>query len=168
MRKLDIKEILVPALSLFLICAAVAGALALVNSVTAESIAAGALREADDARQVMFPGSAFEDRGNCFIAKKDGAPIGYCVDSEAQGYGGLIKISVGLDLRGTIVAVQVIACDGETPGLGQKVKEESFLGQFTGGKDAVTVDSITGATISSRAVEQAINEALRIYREVAS
>jgi len=54
----------------------------------------------------------------------------------------------------------------ETPGLGSKITEEAFTGQFIGletgdvalSKDGGRIDAITGATISSRAVTEAIQE----------
>ena len=175
-RKLDIKEILAPALSLFVICLVFAGALAVVNSVTAGPIAANLVGGADAARQEIFPGASFEDRGDYFIAKKDGKAIGYCIDAEAQGYGGVIKITAGLDTQGNVIKVQVLSCDGETPGLGQKIKEESFLAQFVGsggfflkgdaGASVSTpVDGIASATYSSRGVVLAVTQAIQIWSD---
>ncbi|MCL2105865.1 MAG: FMN-binding protein [Oscillospiraceae bacterium] len=166
MPRLSLKEILKPALTLTLICLCVAGALAAVNALTAAPIAANEKRGADLARQQIFPGAEFESGGDYFIAKKDGAVIGYCVETEAQGYGGAIKVATGLGPQGDIVRVQVVACDGETPGLGTKVKEEGFLGQFIGQKNAAGVDDIASATYSSRGVVHAVNQALEIYGEV--
>jgi len=168
MRKLNPKEILVPALSLFVICVVIAGALAAVNAVTAGPIAENLKKKAEAARQEIFPGASFEARkareDTYYIASKDGALLGYCIDSEAQGYGGAIKLTVGLDAQGAVVKVQVVNCDGETPGLGQKVKEVGFLSQFTGGKGSVEVDSIASATYSSKGVQAAINKALALYQ----
>ena len=165
-KKLDLKEILFPTLSLFVICLVISGALAAVNAVTAGPIAANEKLEADAARQALFPGASFEARDDYIIAMKDGVPMGYCIDAEAQGYGGAIKVAVGLDVDGNVVKVQVVSCDGETPGLGQKVKEEGFLAQFIGKKDADSFDGIASATYSSRGVADAVNQALEIYREV--
>jgi len=165
-KKLDLKEIFFPTLSLFVICLVIAGALAGVNAVTKEPIAANEKSGADIAREGIFAQASFENCGDYYIARKDGELLGYCIDSQAQGYGGPIKITVGLDAKGCVVKVQVINCDGETPGLGQKVKEEGFLQQFIGKKDAVQVDSIASATYSSQGAADAVNKALEIYREV--
>jgi len=167
-KKLELKEILFPTLSLFLICFVMTGALALVNSITKEPIAANEKLTADAAREEIFPGARFVENGGCFTAMdQNGVPVGYCIDSEAQGYGGAIKVAVGLDVNGNVLKVQVINCDGETPGLGQKVKDEGFLSQFIGGRESVEVDAIASATYSSKGVAAAINQALEIYREVA-
>jgi len=166
-KKLELKEILFPTLSLFLICFVMTGALAVVNAVTRDPIAANEARAADLARESIFPGARFVENGGCFTAMdQNGTPIGYCIDSEAQGYGGAIKVAVGLDVNGNVMKVQVVSCDGETPGLGQKVKDEGFLAQFIGGRESVEVDSIASATYSSKGVAAAINQALEIYREV--
>ncbi|MDR2687433.1 MAG: FMN-binding protein, partial [Oscillospiraceae bacterium] len=163
---LDLKEIFFPALSLFVICLVIAGALAGVNAVTKEPIAANEAKAADAAREEIFPGARFVDNGGYFTAMdQNGAPVGYCIDGEARGYGGPVKVTVGLDAEGLIVKVQVVNCDGETPGLGQKIKEEGFLKQFLGKKDAVEVDSIASATYSSKGAQAAVNQALRIYEE---
>jgi electron transport complex protein RnfG len=165
-KKLDFKEILFPTLSLFLICFVMTGALAVVNAITKEPIAANEKLAAAAAREDIFPGARFEDKGGYFIAiGRDGAPAGYCIDGEAQGYGGPVKVTVGVDAEGSIIKVQVVNCDGETPGLGQKVKEEGFLQQFAGKSNMVEVDGIASATYSSKGVEAAINLALQIYDE---
>jgi len=164
--KLNFKEILFPALSLFVICLAFAGALAGVNAVTKAPIEASEAKAADAAREEIFPGARFVDNGGYYAAMdQNGTPLGYCIDGQAQGYGGLIQVTVGLDMHGAVMKVQVISCEGETPGLGTKIKEESFLKQFLGQKDAVKADSIASATYSSQGVENAVNMALEIYRE---
>jgi electron transport complex protein RnfG len=178
-KKLDLKEILLPTVSLFAICLVMTGALAAVNAVTEEPIAANLAAGADAARQEMFEGARFEDNGDYFTAMgQNGALLGYCVDTEAQGYGGVIQVTVGLDPQGGILKVQVVAADSETPGLGQKVKEEGFLKQFIGGFNfflkgdlsfvsaATQIDGIASATYSSQGVAEAVNRALEIYREV--
>ena len=166
--KLDIKEILIPAVSLFAICLVIAGALAAVNAVTAGPIAANMAAGADAARQEIFPGARFEDRGAYFTAyAQSGGLLGYCVDTQAQGYGGAIQVAVGLDPDGGVLQVRVVAADSETPGLGQKVKEASFLDQFKGKTDAFAlgggIDGIASATYSSQGVVNAVNLALEIY-----
>jgi hypothetical protein len=78
-----------------------------------------------------------------------------------------------------IIAVDVFYNDEETPGLGKNTSNESFRDQYKGlsinedivvSKDAgsgnaQTVDAVTSATISSRAVTKAVNAAVEIYNE---
>ena len=164
--KSNLKEILIPTVSLFVICLVFTGALAVVNMVTEEPIAANMAAKANAARQEIFGGARFTDNGDYFTAmEQNGTLLGYCMETRAQGYGGVIEVTVGLDPEGRVLKVQVVNCDNETPGLGQKIKEESFLKQFTGGRDTVRADSIASATYSSQGVVNAVNRALEIYQE---
>jgi Na+-translocating ferredoxin:NAD+ oxidoreductase subunit G len=102
-----------------------------------------------------------------FEASKDKKLIGYCVRVVGAGYNGYIRMIAAIDLAGTIQGLEVLE-HSETPGLGAKInelkpgeRESWFLKQFKG-KSARTIavkkdiDAITGATISSRAVTDAI------------
>ncbi|MDD5173319.1 MAG: RnfABCDGE type electron transport complex subunit G [Candidatus Omnitrophota bacterium] len=104
-----------------------------------------------------------------FEALKGRTVAGYCVRVTGNGYNGPIRMIAGVDLDGTIEGVSVLE-NSETPGLGAKINEirpgESepwFLKQFKG-KSAGTIaiksniDAITGATISSKAVTDAIRK----------
>ncbi|MEI6578832.1 MAG: FMN-binding protein, partial [Eubacteriales bacterium] len=65
----------------------------------------------------------------------------------------------------------------DSPGLGMNAKNSSFLSQYIGKRDIVTVttgtpgkfeiQAITGATISSNGVTNAVNVALNLYKSVA-
>ena len=103
------------------------------------------------------------------------AKVGIVVRSGRHGYGGPVPVLVGLDLAGRIVGIKVAsASEGlrETPGLGLKATEEAFWKQFLGAdstvalrKDGGTIDAISGATITSRAVARGVAEAIRKYSE---
>ena len=101
-----------------------------------------------------------------------GAVVGYVINSLSNdSYGGAVKISVGLDADGVIAGVGIREIN-DTPGLGLKAKEPDFLNQYTGKQvDSLVVtktgaaadneiDSISGATITSDAVTNAVNAAL--------
>ncbi len=120
------------------------------------------------------PGTAGEIE--YFEALKGSTLIGYCLKVTGFGYGGYIRIIVGIDTAGVIKGVRILEHQ-ETPGLGSKINEVRpgdgepyFLKQFRG-KDATTVaakhniDAITGATISSKAVTCAINNAVSEFLE---
>lgn len=91
-----------------------------------------------------------------------------------QGYSGLIKLMVGLDTRGVINNIAVLE-QKETPGLGTKITTEKFLQQYRGKdpgkwkllvkKDGGQTDAITGATISSRAFNDAVQKAYDVYQK---
>ena len=82
-----------------------------------------------------------------------------------NGFGGRIEMMLGLMVDGTINKYKIIE-QKETPGLGTKITESRFSDQFHGmnpGKmvfkvkqDGGEIDAITAATISSRAVVDAI------------
>ena len=94
-----------------------------------------------------------------------------------NGFGGRIELIVGFFLDGTINKYKVIS-HKETPGLGTKVAEEKFSSQFQGlnpGKgyfkvkqDGGEIDAVTAATISSRAVVDAIQKAYDAYNKLST
>ena len=79
------------------------------------------------------------------------------------GYGGPVLVSVGLDASGAIGSLTVgRARFAETEGVGGKIRDEAFTGQFIGKTPPLTlndVDAVAGATISSQAAVDAVNQA---------
>jgi electron transport complex protein RnfG len=102
-----------------------------------------------------------------------GGRVGFAVSGTGNGFQEPITVMFGYDAaERKVIAMKVIA-NKETPGLGDKiVKDTMFVGEFAGagsplagvkrgnGKTASDVEMITGATISSRAVIQIINDAI--------
>jgi RnfABCDGE-type electron transport complex G subunit len=121
-----------------------------------------------------------------------GTVLGYAALGEAQGYGGKIKVMVGMNAGATaIVGLAIVPPLSETPGLGTRVAEvksndtwfnkltgktpegpeetvPEFLKQFIGltpaeatleGGAGKGIQAITGATISSRGVTNAVRAA---------
>ena len=86
-----------------------------------------------------------------------------------NGFGGKIELMVGLLKNGIINKVSILS-QAETPGLGANMVNDKFKGQFDGKdpkqftlrvkKDGGDVDAITAATISSRAVSEALQRAV--------
>jgi len=104
-----------------------------------------------------------------YPGKKDGELIGYAVKTfTMQGFSGLISLMVGLLPDGTINKIQVLE-QKETPGLGTKMTEPSFMNQFLGKnpaefrlvvkQDGGEIDAITASTITSRAFCDALQRA---------
>lgn len=178
-KKLTPKAILLPTLSLFLICLVVTAALAVTNSVTAEKIAANEAQSKQESMFSVVSGAAsFEEwiEDVMYIGSdSSGKVAGYAISTSAQGYGGSVKVMTGIDPEGRIIGVDVFYNDDETPGLGKNTSNSSFRDQYKGlladGKisvskdssDGQTVDAVTSATISSRAVTRAVNEACEIF-----
>ena len=181
--KITPKAILIPTISLFLICLFVTAALALTNSVTADKISANEQASKEQSMQTVCPDAAtFEEVITDVMYKgvdDSGNTVGYAISTATQGYGGQVKVMTGIDTEGSIIAVDVFYNDDETPGLGKNTSNASFRDQFKGltvnedivvSKDntagnAQTVDAVTSATISSRAVTKAVGEACHIYNE---
>ena len=160
--------------TLFLITAIVAMALAAVNSVTAPAIAQLNYEKTQAAIQAVLPGGGDEidftdDTGLVSVVYKGEA--GYAVQVAPGGFDGPITMMVGVDFEGNILGISVIK-HTETAGLGAVAAAktsagEAFRGQFVGQsgsvsvtKDGGQIDSITGATITSRAVCVGVQAAL--------
>ena len=165
------------ALTLFLISAVTAGLLAGVNAVTAPIIDELNAQKQIDAMAAVVPDADtavkmdYVDPSGQILAvyKTDTA---YAVQVAAPGgFGGTLEMMVGVDLAGNVLGVSIIN-HSETAGLGAVAAENTskgnaFRGQFNGSsgsvavvKDGGTIDAITGATITSRAVCNGVNAAL--------
>ena len=101
-----------------------------------------------------------------YMIYSNGAEIGFAFLAVGKGYGGLIDILVGLENETTIKGVTIVS-HLESPGLGARITESVFTDQFIGvnitdialTQKGGEIDAITGATISSRAVVEAIRAA---------
>jgi Na+-translocating ferredoxin:NAD+ oxidoreductase subunit G len=172
-------------LTLTVICLVAGVFLGVVNALTDAPIAA-ALREEKLAaiRAVLPPFDNTPDTDTVtvkevgrdwtfFIGRKGGAYSGTAFTTASpNGYGGTITVMVGVDAAQRVNAI-VILGQKETPGLGARIAEEGFRAQFAGRSIADTVwavrqdqgdiDAITAATISSRAVVEAVKAGLDVY-----
>lgn len=149
---------------LALICVVAAGLLAAVNSFTRPRIIAQAQAEEEAALKEVMPEAVhFEPvKSDADILyykahDKQGKFIGVAFKSAGKGYSSTIETLVGILKDGTIVAIKVLS-QNETPGLGAQVAESKFTGQFKNKKDLNDVQAITGATISSKAVIEAVKK----------
>lgn len=185
----QLRSIIKPALVLFIICFIVTAALALTYAITKDTIAERAELDAVNARrEVLVDASDFKimDNYKSFVEKnkeldiikevyegiKDSSVIGYVFSVESKGYGGIMKITVGVNVKGEITGVK-IGDNSETPGLGSKASDKRFLSQFINiipseplkvvkakkVKDE-EIAAVSGATISSKAVTKAVQAAV--------
>jgi electron transport complex protein RnfG len=115
-----------------------------------------------------------------YRALKDAKPVALVMSVIApDGYSGSIKLLVGINTDGTLSGVRAVA-HRETPGLGDAIEEQrsDWVQQFNGAslenppldrwkvrKDGGDFDQLTGATITPRAVVQAVRNALLYYRQ---
>ena len=156
---------------LFLISAITALALGLVNYVTAPRIAAIEAEKSRAAMEEVLPADSYEEvdytGGDSLVAKVYKAgDAGYVVEVIPSGFGGAIDMMVGVDMNGTVTGVSIIDMS-ETSGLGTNASKEEFRSQFVGAtgsvavtKDGGSIDALTGATVTSRAVSNGVNAAL--------
>ena len=190
MPKINAKDILIPTVALVLICGVSTALLATTNEITKEPISQAEAQTKQTSMNSVSPDGTVEyepvsiddSSAECYRAKDaSGKVIAYAVSTSAKGYGGTIKIMTGFDVKGNIIGVNVYDNSTETPGLGAKTSEDVFSDQFkdrssengfTVAKDADKnpgkdpVDAVTGATISSRAVVKAVNQAVEIFNQV--
>ncbi len=173
------KQMLKLILPLTVIAAVCAALLALVDAVTRGPIADIATLRANAAARAVMPATVTALDVRCDPADTNVAivvgyadasrakPVAYAVPGVSpNGYGGDIRLMVGLDAAGAVVTYRVLAAN-ETPGLGSKLGDVPFVAQFAGRpaatlkvkKDGGDVDAITGATITSRAVCAALADA---------
>ena len=140
--------------------------LMLVNSITSPIVKNMQVEEIKNTLRSIFPEmSEYELEDEVYIIYEDGEKAGYAFMASGSGYGGNIDIMVGLDSGFGIKGVSILS-QTETPGVGNKITESSFTDQFKGlsasdialKSEGGKIDAITGATISSRAVVDAIKE----------
>ena len=169
--KKSFNEIIKPVLVLVCICLVVTALLAYINSVTSPIIAKAEQEKTEQAMsEVLFEADGFEkleienlpDRVTEVYSATNGA--GYVFMLTTKGYGGDMKLICGMDADGVIEQCKTLL-HAETSGLGSKTAEDPYRNQYCG-KSAETlgeVDAITGATISSNAYKNAIEDAFKAY-----
>ena len=161
--------------------------LGIVYDVTKEPIAQAQERTKQKAFQTVLPeaseftSSNFDEKEAAKILKENGYTDDITEVAEAinvtshEGYGGDIEISVGIASDGTVKGIEMLSI-GETAGLGMKAKDAEFKDQFrdkkvqkftytkNGEKGDDKIDAISGATITTNAVTNAVDSALIYYQ----
>jgi len=113
------------------------------------------------------------------IAKdQNGEVVGYVMNViNNEGYGGDVKIAVGIRVDGTVNGYSVLSLN-ETAGLGMKAQDAAFKDQFSnkqveefvvtknGAKEENEIDAISGATITSNAVTNAVNASIVYFNSI--
>lgn len=186
MKQSKVKEIVIPALSLFIICIVVTALLGLTNAVTAPKIEELAVETQEAAKkEVLADAASFGDaeqtqlNGTTYTYYKglaaDGSVMGYVVETVSKGYGGDISLMVGVAVDGTVQGVSILSIN-ETAGLGMNAENPEFLGQFLGksgtigvqknGSSDTEIQALTGATITSEAMADGVNQALFVCEQL--
>lgn len=188
-------------LALFLITLVAGISLAFVNEVTKEPIAKAQDKARLEAYEVVYPNAQFDAVENsdeiiknsasslkkdnlsqCTVddvlkaTDKSGNTIGYVFSATSpSGYGGDVKVAVGVSSKTNKITGFTVLSHSETAGLGAKATEDDFKSQFigksakginytkNGASSDTEIDALSGATITSNAVCEAVNSALSVY-----
>lgn len=168
-----------------LVCSALLGG---VNAATKDAIDKAVMDKVNKSIALVVPSFdnvPSEEKFNVIVgadsfavypAKKAGQIVGYAVETfTSKGFGGTIKLMVGFDMDGNIVNTSVLS-HSETPGLGSKMTESKFAGQFCGKNPATfklqvrqnggDVDAITASTITSVAFCDAMEKAYQVFVQI--
>lgn len=188
-------------LALFVITLVAGVSLAFVNEVTKEPIAKAQDKARLEAYEVVYPNAEFkvmdnsdeilkasskslekENLSQCSVddvlaaTDKNGNLIGYVFSATSpSGYGGDIKVAIGVSNKTNKITGFTVLSHSETAGLGAKATEDEFKSQFigksanginytkNGAANDTEIDALSGATITSNAVCEAVDSALAVY-----
>ncbi len=157
---------LYPVILLTIVILASVVLLSFTNLYTKDLIAEQALAQMKSQLQTMFPDmTSFGAQNDIFIVKAGDKTIGYAFVANGKGYGGTISILVGLQDASTLKGISIIS-QSETAGLGSRVTLPKFTSQFAGKNindvnlkaAGGQIDGISGSTISSKGVVNAVRE----------
>jgi electron transport complex protein RnfG len=162
------------ALNLAIACLVSGLIIAGVNFVTADAAAQKAVEMKQASMKTLVQDAdkfvPIEGHEGWYKAEKDGKTIAYIVPSESKGFEGHMQLLVVITEDGKVLNYDIVS-HKETPGLGDKANQQPFKSQFIGKtlenlevvKDPSEKDKIqamTGATISSKAVNTAVRKAV--------
>jgi len=170
------KEMMRYGFILALICVAAAGLLATVNSFTRSKIIEQLQQEERAALKEVMPNAVKfnevrNDKGEEVLYYKafdnQDKLIGFVFKASSKGYSSVIETLAGILLDDRISAIKVIS-QNETPGLGVRITEKKFTDQFKSKNslDLSGVETIAGATISSRAVINSVKKKSQEIKEL--
>lgn len=162
-------------LTLVIIAVIVGGLMSFVNGLTAPIIEENNFKALNNSLSEIIPAENYQTivdgDTTIYLAYNGEDKAGVLVSCVEQGYGGALRVLTGIDDNGCVVGVDILE-SSETAGLGANASNPSFINQFIGKKGTIGVSktwanetdikAITGATITSKAVTAAVNNALNI------
>ena len=111
-----------------------------------------------------------------FVGVFDGQPTAVALETSTKGYKGDMGMMVALDVKQNKLVGVAVTTHAETAGLGAKAQSDpKFSGQFKGAsiaapvkvtQDGGSINAISGATITSRAVCGGVSNALATYEKL--
>ena len=168
-------SIIKPTVVLLCICIIIPLALAVTNAVTSDRITELERKNTESTMAALIKADEYTektlDKGGFtyYEAVKDGKTVAYIFKTAAKGYGGDVSVMTALSPDGKISNLAILDVSSETPGLGQNASKKEFYGQFKDKSDKVAItdiDTVTGATITSKAVTAAVNEAVESFKKL--
>lgn len=206
MKKTRLNNGLWPVLILTLVVAVCTALLSLTNAVT-EPVRAQVKRDnelrsklelypdASEFEALTVPEEYADSTDFINVARgESGELLGLLIQARSKGYGGQVPVLAAFNPEGKITGI-VMPPNDETPGLGQKVREEKFYAQFVaftsndrfspydvaggltvaaaapanntgnaaGRETWYKADAVSGATLSSKGVCEAMNNAAALF-----
>ncbi|MBN2029756.1 RnfABCDGE type electron transport complex subunit G [bacterium] len=167
-----------------------AGSLSWINKITKSEILSQEQKNLTDALMEVLPGSNSQDiipiqqEGQIlyyigYVNSMRARVNGYALIVESKGYTSTIRTLVGIDTSGTILRIKILFQE-ETPGLGSRCEEirngelipwwqaqfqNMNINNLAVDKDGGLIQSITGATITSRAITDSIANKTKVFIE---
>ena len=158
-----------------------AGILSLADRLTKDKIEENQRKAINEAIISIEPETRKIEKKDDFyeIFDKNKKLLGFVFLAEGQGYQGTIKIICGLSSSlDRLLGIEIID-SRETPGLGARINDSTFKGQFsklkvsppieytkTETKQDNQIQAITGATVSSRSVVNILNSKIEQIRDL--
>ena len=164
------QEMIKPLLVLLVICLVVSALLGFTHSVTAPIVEENERIAAEQTRKAVLAGAESFTEIDCDTealgitsAYKEDSGKGYVITAGRKGYGGEVVVTVGIDGSGKVVGLSANVST-ETSGVGSKAGLPAYTDKYIGlSGSADGVDTISGASYSSRAVRDGVNAALAAY-----
>lgn len=116
--------------------------------------------------------------GAVFALDASGNVLGYVVNvTSHEGYGGDISVSVGISNEGETLGIEILSIS-ETAGLGMRANTDEFKNQFKNKSVSMfsytktepsadfEIEALSGATITTNAVTNAVNGALSVFGQI--
>ena len=169
------KNIIIIAVKLAVICLVAAFVLGFVNGITAPQIAASKAQAELNALSVINKAGTIGERVegdgvmvNYYFPVSDGGKVtNYILSLKNMGYGGDLVILANFKTNGELIDAKLME-DAETPGLGKKAENPAYMDKFKGtGADkpvpvkktmleSADADAVTGATITFTGLSKAL------------
>lgn len=159
---------------LAVVCAVAGLLLSAVNALTAPVIAQNAIKQVESTLNQFFPNGTFTDVTDDYVTDEYDLVDGV-YEAEGEGYiftlhntgydSGGFKIAIAFDNDGNIVGYAALE-QSETAGKGSKAFEDDYISQVTSLTSTDSMPLLSGATITTKAVGEAVTQAEAIYNSI--